>query len=49
MEGWCRVEGAKELDFKVLRKIVIGWIVTIPLAAGVSVIVLLLFQKPFIS
>ena len=45
MEGWCKVDGAKDLDFKVLKKIVIGWVVTIPLAAGVSVIVLLLLQS----
>ena len=49
MEGWCKVDGAKDLDFKVLKKIVIGWVVTIPLAAGVSVIVLLLLQKAYIG
>ena len=49
MEGWCKVDGAKDLDFKVLKKIVISWAVTIPLAAGVSVIVLLLLQKAYIG
>ena len=49
MEGWCKVDGAKDLDFKVLKKVVLAWVVTIPLAAGVSVIVLLLLQKAYIG
>ena len=49
MERWCHVEGAKPLDLQVLKKIVVGWVVTIPLAATVSVLVLVLFQRSFLK